>query len=122
MSLKVTCVCGKTYRVKEEMEGRKIRCKECGEAVTITVPQEEDGADDPEPEEQEAFSTIESPITRLVDQVLDRFRFFDHSLGRFQSMQRRAARAGVYGILMMAAGLFLNNVIERSGFAAEHLI
>jgi hypothetical protein len=38
MSISVACSCGKKYRVKETLAGKKIRCADCAEL--IKVPQE----------------------------------------------------------------------------------
>lgn len=40
--------CGRSYRVKDELEGRKIRCKDCGKpfVVKVAVDEEDDWGDD----------------------------------------------------------------------------
>ena len=43
MPLSVTCSCGKRFRVRDELAGKKVKCPECGES--ISVPR---GADDEE--------------------------------------------------------------------------
>jgi len=40
MAILVTCECGKSYKLKDEMAGRKVKCAAC--AATISVPDVED--------------------------------------------------------------------------------
>jgi len=40
MPIPVTCECGKTYNVKEELAGKTVRCKQCGDLLRI--PTEDD--------------------------------------------------------------------------------
>ena len=37
MAILAECGCGKRYRVKDELAGRKVRCKACGEAFAVPV-------------------------------------------------------------------------------------
>lgn len=56
MSIRVTCNCGKTYIVKEELAGRKGTCKACGTVFTI-------------PHTQAAVRTISKhklPVNKMV--------------------------------------------------------
>lgn len=49
MAIKIECGdCGKTYTLKDEMEGKKIRCKEC--SALIVVQSEDDWNDEVEEE------------------------------------------------------------------------
>lgn len=43
MPISFTCTCGKTYRVRDELAGKTVQCKECYAAVRVPSPQ-----DDPE--------------------------------------------------------------------------
>ena len=49
MPIQVSCpVCAKIYKVKEEAAGKKLRCKDCGETVSIPnldVVQDQDYAE-----------------------------------------------------------------------------
>ena len=45
MSIRFNCQCGKQYRVKDEMAGRKAKCSQCGQAFTI--PQASHASPDP---------------------------------------------------------------------------
>jgi len=43
MSLSVECPgCGREYRVKDELAGKKIRCKECNTAMMVPSPEQDD--------------------------------------------------------------------------------
>jgi hypothetical protein len=42
MSIKFACSCGKAYKVPENLSGKRVRCKQCGEA--IRVPSESEGS------------------------------------------------------------------------------
>src|SRR5262245_3193986 len=35
MSISIQCGCGKSYQVADNLAGKKVRCKECGEAVPV---------------------------------------------------------------------------------------
>ncbi len=35
MSIKFACGCGKAYKVPEKFAGKRVKCKECGEAVRV---------------------------------------------------------------------------------------
>ncbi len=41
MPIRAECECGKVYRVKEELAGRRFRCAACGVAVTVPQAEEE---------------------------------------------------------------------------------
>lgn len=41
MPIQTECDCGKTYRVKDELAGKRFRCTECGTTVRIPQPEEE---------------------------------------------------------------------------------
>jgi DNA-directed RNA polymerase subunit RPC12/RpoP len=52
MAIKIECGdCGKTYTVKDEMEGKKIRCKDCSAVIVIRS----DSGDDWNEEVEEEF-------------------------------------------------------------------
>lgn len=54
MSITAHCVCGKRYQVKEAAAGKKFKCKECDE--TVTVPNAElDELEDYDDDEEEEF-------------------------------------------------------------------
>lgn len=42
MSLQVECKCGKAYRVSEDRIGKSLRCRECGAAIVVRNPNEEE--------------------------------------------------------------------------------
>lgn len=35
MSIEITCGCGKSYRVKDALAGRKVKCADCGAAISV---------------------------------------------------------------------------------------
>ena len=39
MSISVTCRCGKKYRVRDEMAGKRAKCPACGKVFTVPQPQ-----------------------------------------------------------------------------------
>ncbi len=47
MPIPLSCACGRTLRVKDELAGRRVKCPTCGE--TLTVPTPEPAADEGEP-------------------------------------------------------------------------
>lgn len=54
MAIDVSCEgCGKDYRVKDELAGRRIKCKECGEAITIPDESAEEYVEEAEEEFEE---------------------------------------------------------------------
>src|SRR5215217_5952801 len=38
MTISYKCSCGKSYRLKEEMAGKKVRCPNCNAVQTVPVP------------------------------------------------------------------------------------
>ncbi len=51
MAIKIECGdCGKAYTVKDEMEGKKIRCKECSAVIVVRSESGEDWNDEVEEE------------------------------------------------------------------------
>jgi hypothetical protein len=49
MPLVVTCDCGKSLKVKDSLAGKRIRCPECQELLTVPAAEEEEPAADEEP-------------------------------------------------------------------------
>jgi predicted Zn finger-like uncharacterized protein len=39
MSIQAQCPCGKSYHVKDELAGRKVRCAKCGAVIAVPVPE-----------------------------------------------------------------------------------
>jgi hypothetical protein len=37
MSISIACSCGKTYRVKETLAGKKVRCADCAELIKVPL-------------------------------------------------------------------------------------
>jgi len=62
MSLSVACPgCGREYRVKDELAGKKIRCKECDAVIAIPQPDEDElGLADDELAELQAAPPLSS--------------------------------------------------------------
>lgn len=55
MPISVTCEeCNKTYRVKDELAGKRIKCKECGAPISIPDPEAEEFVNDSDDELMEA--------------------------------------------------------------------
>jgi len=52
MSISIACSCGKTYRVKETLAGKKIRCADCSELINVPAQVVED-------DEFDEFATLE---------------------------------------------------------------
>ena len=49
MAIKIECGdCGKTYNVKDEMDGKKIRCKECSAVIVVRAEDERGDTDEAE--------------------------------------------------------------------------
>ena len=46
MPLTVTCDCGRTLRLKEELAGRKVRCPSCAGALTVPEPESEEAEEE----------------------------------------------------------------------------
>ena len=44
MSISIACSCGKKYRVKETLAGKKIRCADCSELIKVPVQDADDNA------------------------------------------------------------------------------
>ncbi len=42
MPISVDCSCGKTYRVKETLAGKKIRCSDCSEVIKVPAAEDDD--------------------------------------------------------------------------------
>lgn len=57
MAISLGCEeCGKEYRVKDELAGKRIKCKECEAVITIPLSEVEEIEDDEEP--------LEAPMRR----------------------------------------------------------
>ncbi len=66
MAIPIQCDrCGKRYRVKEALAGRRVRCKECGQRMTVPLPFEETDYD------LEERSESGSPIRRYRERTRD---------------------------------------------------
>ncbi|MEX0725660.1 MAG: hypothetical protein WD065_05295 [Planctomycetaceae bacterium] len=49
MTIQVKCPkCSKEYRLKDEMAGKKIRCKECETSIAVPAPKKKKAAEEPE--------------------------------------------------------------------------
>lgn len=63
MAIAFSCIhCGQPYKVDDQLAGREVRCKECGEE--ILVPQAEPDADDRAAGEEADYSESGQPIYR----------------------------------------------------------
>jgi hypothetical protein len=99
--MKVTCSeCGKTYEVKDQYQGRQVRCK-CG--ASIQVPS---GAAEPFRE-----STVLTPVTKLLDFMIGKLRFAQQSPKAFDSYSRSVAVLGAYVVLVAGALFFLQSCV-----------
>ncbi len=45
MPISIACSCGKSYRVKETLAGKKIRCADCAELIKVPVQVADDDAE-----------------------------------------------------------------------------
>ena len=54
MPIHVTCACGKAYTFKDELAGRRVKCRECGQVIEIPAAPAEEAAETPVPEEAAA--------------------------------------------------------------------
>ena len=45
MAITVACACGEEYRLKDDMAGKQVRCRACGETVDVPGGKEQGGAD-----------------------------------------------------------------------------
>ncbi len=41
MPIPVTCACGKSLRLKDDLAGKRVRCPGCGGAITVPAPEDE---------------------------------------------------------------------------------
>ena len=48
MSISIACSCGKKYRVKETLAGKKIRCADCAELIKVPLQVADDDAESDE--------------------------------------------------------------------------
>lgn len=62
MAIPVKCSCGKTYKLKDEFAGQKVKCRECGK--TLVVPVAEESAKDRVEEPTAAEPLSESVPTK----------------------------------------------------------
>src|SRR5438094_2458057 len=46
MPIPVACGCGRAMKVKDEFAGRKIRCPQCAEVLSVPQPEAESSAED----------------------------------------------------------------------------
>ena len=46
MAISVQCACGQKYNVKDELAGKKLKCKKCGEGMRVPTPQRKPPSDD----------------------------------------------------------------------------
>ena len=54
MPIRAECQgCGQTYRVKDELVGRRIKCKQCGEKIPVVDPDTDDSVDEDGDDEDE---------------------------------------------------------------------
>src|SRR5262245_37598904 len=43
MAISASCVCGKSYRLKDEMAGKRVRCAQCSAVFDVPDPDVETG-------------------------------------------------------------------------------
>jgi hypothetical protein len=66
MSVPVTCSCGRSYRVKDEYAGKRVKCPACGQTVQIPERQQGDPlATSPPPEDQANPEALELHVKRV---------------------------------------------------------
>jgi hypothetical protein len=41
MPISLQCTCGKAYRIKDELAGKKIRCSACNKVIAVPIPEPE---------------------------------------------------------------------------------
>ncbi|MBU6388059.1 MAG: hypothetical protein KGS49_19110 [Planctomycetes bacterium] len=87
MSIEVTCqACRKTYRVKEDVSGKKIRCPSCKEIVVVPVLVQEFYVED-SVQRPAVPSGPKGPSGRVPGRSKETIRIFDVVLPRRSMVQ-----------------------------------
>ncbi len=55
MAIKVTCSCGKTVSAKDELAGKRVKCPDCSEPISIPA--------------ESAFQEVGSDMAGLLDEI-----------------------------------------------------
>jgi len=106
MPIRVTCECGKAYSVKDELAGKTVRCKACGETLRIPDPRADadSKADESGPylaQAKAAADLIRCPnCGRTMPRTLETCRHCGKSL-------RRNLRRTVFAVVAVAVFLLL---------------
>ncbi len=117
MAIVVTCQCGKQYKVKDELAGKRAKCHNCQATIEIPVPAVGEtplpGASAPSPVPSEPVDTprIESPRapSRRVSGILEQQLAGDSSLtlDRISDSPVRSdlGKLGLAGVIAVVVGL-----------------
>lgn len=66
MAIRVSCPCGRTLNLADELRGKKVRCPECSEAITVPMT-----ASNPLPTRGESRSSLSSDTPRRARRLND---------------------------------------------------
>src|SRR5262245_57953452 len=110
MSISVACSCGKKYRVKEALAGKKIRCADCAELIKVPVLVPDDDAEFDEFALPPAADDGEEDEPSLPPQVKRRSKTTEREVTSDRPERQRVLKQGWFestnggvlgGILMM---------------------
>ena len=68
MPIPLDCDCGRSFRIKEQLAGKKVRCPDCSTVLAVPAPDADDEvatallADDPSDEHAPARRSWQSPV------------------------------------------------------------
>ena len=109
MSLAFECPCGHRYSVNEDLAGKVVRCKQCGQTILIPEPETSDPADD-------LYSLVEGPAApKAASSRMDPTQADapDHPATFAEILERfRPIILGVVGVLL--GGLMFIGAIRRN--------
>lgn len=121
--------CGKTYRVKEQLIGRRIKCKACDEPIKVTDPEELDEFEDlgafDEDEEFEARLPTRSPRKKKKAQKSAQPAAGLQAFNTFKTIVMVLIGIVVIGFgrsLAYSGGFFMLRIIGGAGSAAMMIL
>src|SRR5438128_6844534 len=99
MPIRISCpTCARTYNVADDLHGKKLRCRECGEAIIVSNGQAEGLVEAVEAVEQEleAVERADEPVEAVEpvnDEVIEAVEPAEERGDRIQDRKGRAAPA-----------------------------
>jgi ABC-type Fe3+-siderophore transport system permease subunit len=100
MPIELFCDCGKRLSVKDELVGKTIRCRKCGQKTKVQAQP----ANAPAPEEPPRYHTVRSPTAKTKHQTVETL---------LSPYQKAAKLSWIAPLAALVVGVFMQNNLRQ---------